>query len=270
MRPLLTTFAAYAICTCLLHAGTADQAISELSELATASHRSQAHIARNQFRNPTETLVFFGLKKDMTVVEISPGGAGWYTEILAPYLRESGKLYAASYDTSAGGYFERNAKAFDKKLADNPSLYDGVVVTTFNPPSKLEGSPPGTADMVVTFRNLHNYLEDGAEEIVFKAMFNMLKPGGILGIVQHRAITEDFDPSYGYVSEAKVLSLASAAGFKLVAKSETNANPKDTRDHPEGVWTLPPSFELGDKDREKYAEIGESDRMTMKFVKPIK
>ena len=247
-----------------------DQTIAELSELAVADHRSTAHISRNVFRNPVETLLFFGLKKDMTVVEISPGGAGWYTEILAPYLRDSGKLYAASYDTSAGGYFERNAKAFNEKLSSKPNVYDQVTVTVFNPPGKLDGAPAGSADMVVTFRNMHNYMGDGVEAVVFEAMYKMLKPGGILGVVQHRANTDDFDPNYGYVSENSVKKAAKSAGFKFVAASETNANPQDTKDHPEGVWTLPPSYELGDKDKAKYAAIGESDRMTLKFVKPVK
>ncbi len=265
-QTIVLSFSLFGVAT----AENIDQTIAELSELSVGDHRSPQHIARNSFRNPVETLVFFGLEKDMTVVEISPGGAGWYTEILAPYLKDSGQLYAASYDEAAGGYYERNAKTFSDKLTSNPEAYNRVVVTVFNPPHKMEGAPPGSADMVVTFRNIHNYMDDGTESAVFKAMFGMLKPGGILGIVQHRADTDDFDPAYGYVSENAVKKLAKETGFEFIAASETNANPKDTKDHPEGVWTLPPSFELGEKDKAKYAAIGESDRMTMKFVKPVK
>lgn len=245
------------------------QQLADLNELAVGEHRSPQHKDRNRFRNPAETLAFFGLRDNMTVVEISPGGAGWYTEILAPYLRQNGKLYAASYDPSAGDYFARNSAAFEEKLRINPNLYNKVQVTVFNPPKVMQGAPAGTADMVVTFRNLHNYLEDGVGDVVFAFMYQMLKPGGILGVVQHRAGKKS-DPKMGYVSEKEVITLANNAGFEFVVSAEINANPKDTKNYAEGVWTLPPSYELGDKDKDKYKEIGESDRMTLKFVKPVK
>jgi predicted methyltransferase len=241
-----------------------------LSAAAESDHRSVENRARNQARHPVATLAFFGIRADMTVVEISPGG-GWYAEILAPYLRDKGKLYAANYDPeSREEYYRRNARRFLEKLEANPAIYGEVIPTVFDPPAKLEAAPPGSADMVLTFRNLHNWMEEGSEEAAMSAMFSVLKPGGILGIVQHRqdsAVEQDPKADSGYVREDYVIALAEAAGFALVEKSEINANPKDMKDYPEGVWTLPPTYELGDKNRDKYQAIGESDRMTLKFVK---
>jgi len=245
---------------------------NRLANIATGEHRSEANIARNQYRHPVETLRWFGLRDDMTVVEVSPGGGGWYTEILAPFLREKGKLYVASYDSESGReYFRRNAKKYLDKLAAHPQVYDKVVVTEFEPPKKAKLEPQGQADMVLTFRNTHNWIGAGVAEVTFKAMYEVLKPGGILGLVQHRGSDEMVGKAWakkGYVSEAEVIRLAEAAGFALLDRSEINANPNDTRDHPEGVWTLPPVYRLKDQDRDKYAAIGESDRMTLKFIKP--
>ena len=241
-----------------------------LSAAAESDHRSARNRARDEARHPVATLQFFGIRDDMTVVEITPGG-GWYTEILAPFLRDNGKLYAGNYDSeSEGEYYRRNAQRFLDKLNADPSIYGQVIATVFDPPAKLEAAPPGSADMVLTFRNVHNWMEEGSEAAGFSAMNAVLKPGGTLGIVQHRQDpTVDQDPSAesGYVREDYAIALAEAAGFELVAKSEINANPRDTRDHPEGVWTLPPNYDLGDVDRDKYQAIGESDRMTLKFVK---
>ncbi len=241
-----------------------------LSVAAESDHRSVENRVRNQARHPAATLAFFGIRADMTVVEISPGG-GWYTEILAPYLRDKGKLYAANYDPeSKEKYYRTNAKRFLEKLGANPAIYGEVIPTVFDPPAKLEAAPAGSADMVLTFRNLHNWMEEGSEGTAMSAMFSVLKPGGILGIVQHRqdsTVEQDPKAESGYVREDYVIALAEAAGFALVEKSEINANPKDMKDHPEGVWTLPPTYELGDKNRDKYQAIGESDRMTLKFVK---
>lgn len=241
-----------------------------LSVAAESDHRSVENRARNQARHPAATLVFFGIRADMIVVEISPGG-GWYTEILAPFLRDKGKLYAANYDPeSKEEYYRNNANRFLEKLEANPTIYDQVIPTVFDPPAKLEAAPAGSADMVLTFRNLHNWMEEGSEGAAMSAMFSVLKPGGILGIVQHRqdsTVEQDPKAESGYVREDYVIALAEAAGFSLVAESEINANPKDMKDHPEGVWTLPPTYELGDKNRDKYQAIGESDRMTLKFVK---
>lgn len=242
-----------------------------LQAIADGDHRSVQHRARNQYRHPAETLVFFGIRDDMTVVEISPGGGGWYTEILAPFLRENGTLYAGNYDPDAEEkYYRRNSRTFSEKMAAQPDIYDKVRITVFDPPRKLEAAPAGSADMVVTFRNFHNWLGDGDEAAALRGMHTMLKPGGILGVVQHRgnpAAEQDPTAESGYVRQDHLIRLVEAAGFELVASSDINANPKDTKDHPEGVWTLPPNFDLGDVDRDKYAAIGESDRMTLKFVK---
>ena len=242
-----------------------------LQVIVDGQHRSAEHRARNQYRHPAETLAFFGIRDDMTVVEISPGGGGWYTEILAPYLRENGTLVAGNYDIdSEEKYYQRNSRVFSEKMAADPALYDKVRVAVFDPPHKLEAAPPGSADMVVTFRNFHNWMEDGDAEAALQGMHQMLKPGGTLGVVQHRgnpAVEQDPQADSGYVRQDYLIRLIKAAGFELVVSSEINANPKDTKDHPEGVWTLPPNFDLGEADREKYAAIGESDRMTLKFIK---
>ena len=243
--------------------------LAVLETLANGAHRSEAHRARNAYRHPVATLAFFGLAPDMTVVEISPGGAGWYTEILAPFLRERGKLYAASYDPeSESEYAQRNARRFADKLAEHPEIYDRVEVTVFAPPEKLDIAPPGSADMVVTFRNFHGWMRDGHADAVLAAVYRVLRPGGVFGVVQHRAAPGSHRPETGYVGEEELIAAARAAGFRLDLRSELNANPADTRDHPEGVWTLPPSLRLGERDRARYLAIGESDRMTLRFVKP--
>ena len=243
-----------------------------LEAAATASHRSAENIARNAWRHPVETLEFFGIRPDMTVVEIWPGGAGWYTEVLAPYLRDQGKLIAANFDGSTGvEYFAKAAESFRAQLAANPAVYDKVEVTALMPPARTEAGPPGSADLVVTFRNLHNWVMNGFADAMFKAMFEVLKPGGTLGLVAHRGTPEMVGAEAaktGYLAESEAKRLAAEAGFEFVAASEINANPKDTKDHPKGVWTLPPNFRAGDVDRDKYAAIGESDRMTLKFRKP--
>ncbi len=269
MRTTLIWVAVTALLSTSAQAG--DAALLEtLSAAAESEHRAADHRVRNATRHPAATLAFFGIRDDMTVVELSPGG-GWYTEILAPFLRDKGKLYAANYDLeSEFEYYRRNAKNFLAKLAADPARYDRVIATTFDPPEKLTAAPPGSADLVLTFRNLHNWMDEGSVDAAFSAMHTVLKPGGILGIVQHRqapATAQDPKAESGYVREDYVIALAEAAGFTLVASSEVNANPKDTKDYPEGVWTLPPTFELDDVDRDKYRAIGESDRMTLKFIR---
>jgi predicted methyltransferase len=242
-----------------------------LQAIADGEHRSVEHRGRNQYRHPAETLAFFGIRDDMIVAEISPGGGGWYTEILALYLRENGTLYVGNYDPDAEEkYYQRNSRIFSEKMAANPDLYDKVRITVFDPPEKLVPAPAGSADMVVTFRNFHNWMEDGDHEAALRGMHQVLKPGGILGVVQHRGdanVEQDPKAESGYVRQDYLVQLIESVGFDLVASSEINANPKDTKDHPEGVWTLPPNFDLKEIDREKYAAIGESDRMTLKFVK---
>lgn len=236
------------------------QPADALKAAVAADHRSVGNVARDVYRHPYETLRFFGIKPTDTVVELSPG-AGWYTEILAPYVREQGQLYAA----------EGGSARFKAKM-DSMAVYGKVKLSAFDPAKGVfDIAPPASADAVLTFRNVHNWMDAGRAQDVFNAAFKALKPGGTLGVEEHRlpaARTQDPKASTGYVHEATVIQLAEAAGFKLAARSEVNANPKDTADHPEGVWTLPPTYALKDKDRAKYQAIGESDRMTLKFVKP--
>ncbi|RZO83381.1 MAG: methyltransferase [Oceanococcus sp.] len=238
-------------------------------------HRTASFRARDDARHPYQTLEFFGITPDMTVVELWPGG-GWYSEILAPYLKPHGVLYAAHFDPETEiEYFRRSRQRYEAKLAADPQTYSQVRLSVFDPPHKLEIAPPGSADAVLTFRNVHNwYMRGGGEDklsAAFRAMYVALKPGGILGVVDHRLPPErpfsDQDAS-GYMRTDLVIDVAREVGFELVDGSEINANPADTADHPKGVWTLPPSLRLGEENADYYLTIGESDRMTLKFVKP--
>lgn len=228
---------------------------------------------RDRYRHPYETLTFFGIKPDMTVVEVTPG-AGWYTEILAPYLRDEGRYYAATAAASLSDASEgtkKNVAAFRAKLEANPAVYGKVVLTEFRPPLRTEIAPPGTADLVLTFRNVHNWIIGGFEADAFKAFYAALKPGGVLGVVEHCAPPGTdlaTTKKTGYTAQAYVMKLAFEAGFVFAGESPVNDNPRDTKDYPEGVWTLPPTLQLKEVDRDKYLAIGESDRMTLKFVKP--
>ncbi len=250
---------------------TGAQTTDPLQAAIDGSQRSAEHKARDRYRHPAETLTFFELSSDMTVVEIWPG-EGWYTEILAPYLKDKGLLYAAHFSAdSTVPYFKKNLQGFKSKLVAQPEIYGKLQLTVLQPPQHLDIAPAGSADRVLTFRNVHNWMKTGQAENVFKAMFKALKPGGLLGVVEHRSptyIKQDPQAVSGYVREDYVIRLAEQAGFKLLDKAEINANPKDTGKHPKGVWTLPPSLRLGDTDREHYLSIGESDRMTLKFIKP--
>ncbi len=237
----------------------------ELRSAVDSKDRSEKNVARDEFRKPYETLSFFQLEPDMTIVELSPGG-GWYTEILANYIRESGNLIAAHFSKdSERAYFRNSRIKFEKKVKEN-NLYQKVTVVDLN--SDL--SDPSSVDAVLTFRNLHNWLGPNMDKI-FSNSFNVLKPGGLFGIVEHRAKAgtsmENMKKS-GYVTEQHAIKIAKKHGFELLAKSEINANPKDSADHPRGVWTLPPVLRLKEKDKEKYLAIGESDRMTLLFRKP--
>ncbi len=240
-----------------------------LEDAVAGSQRSDANKARDQYRHPVQTLKFFGLKPGMTVVEISPSG-GWYTEILAPYLNATGTYYAAHNDPAASANSAKSVQRFKDKLAANPAAYGKVQVTAFGKDSYAI-APAGSADAVLTFRNIHNWYIAGFAPEAFKAFYAALKPGGVLGIEEHRLPEDKPDAAMkdsGYMKVSAVKALAEAAGFKFAGASNVNANPRDTHDYPKGVWTLPPTYQDGDTDRAKYAAIGESDRMTLKFVKP--
>jgi predicted methyltransferase len=267
-----------AMCPIASHAqATLDSETARALDSAIAGeHRTEANKARDQYRHPKETLEFFGFRSDMTVVEVWPGG-GWYTEILAPALKDRGKLYAAQYGVNPPfAYQRRYFGTFMTKLGTDPDPYGAVTVTALDFPYELEVAPRESADLVLTFRNVHNWLGEGygadSARLGFVAMFDALKPGGVLGIVDHRwPDPADEDPlaANGYVSEERVIKAAEAVGFQFAGRSDINRNPKDSHDHPEGVWTLPPTLALGEQDRDRYLEIGESDRLTLKFVKPV-
>ena len=251
----------------------ADTATDPLAAALASPARTPKFVARDVYRHPAETLRFFGLRPDQTVVEIWPG-RGWYMEILAPYLRDKGKYYAAIEAPDVAGASKEakdDAALLRQRIADDKAHFGKVIVTELQPPQLTEICPPGSADVVLTFRNVHNWIDKGDEQAQFQAFFKALKPGGVLGVVEHRAkpgvSLEDMHKS-GYVDEAYLKKVAAAAGFRFDAESPINDNPKDTKDYPEGVWTLPPTLTLGDKDRAKYLAIGESDRMTLRFVKP--
>ncbi|MGE8287953.1 MAG: class I SAM-dependent methyltransferase [Stenotrophomonas sp.] len=249
------------------------QVPASLQAAVDASTRTPANVARDVYRHPAQTLAFFGLQPGQTVVEITPGG-GWYSEILAPYLRDGGKYVAAVVDPAAlpagGGrdYQQRSRDGLAKKFSESPALFDKAVEVAYDPAAPVLGAP-NSADLVLTFRNVHNWRSSGQAEGMFGAFFAVLKPGGTLGVVEHRAKADvPAEDKSGYVGQAQVIAMAEAAGFKLDASSEVNANPRDTKDHPNGVWTLPPSNNHAAADADKYTAIGESDRMTLRFVKP--
>ncbi len=255
----------------LILATTLAQAAPDWDNALTGEHRSAGNIDRNDSRHPRETLEFFGLRPEMTVVEITPGG-GWYTEVLAPLMRDQGMLYAAHFGLNAGYPYYRNSLGkFLQKLAASPDVYDSVMVTQLQPPEEVVIAPVGSADMALAFRNVHSWMRAGNANAVLAAIHASLKPGGIFGVVQHRGLpgmSEEQMKETGYVTQDKVVNLVESAGFKLVDSSEVNANPSDTADHPKGVWTLPPSLRMGDTDKARYEAIGESDRMTLKFIRP--
>jgi predicted methyltransferase len=245
---------------------------AKLRAVIGSGDRPADEVARDQYRHPRETLEFIGVRDDMTVVELWPGG-GWYTAILAPLLAEKGRLAVTSMDPAGppDDHGAQMARQYAARLASKPNVFGKVEVRILHPPTDLTLGPDGSADVVLTFRNVHNWVGAGIADKVFEAAFRVLRPGGIFGIEEHRA-KADADPSKagdtGYVPEAFVIDLAQKAGFRLEGRSEINANPKDTKDWPKGVWTLPPVLRLGDQDRAKYEAIGESDRMTLRFRKP--
>jgi predicted methyltransferase len=234
-----------------------------LAAIIDGPQRSEGNKARDRYRHPLEVLTFFGVKADSNVVEIVPGKAGYWVEILAPYLKDRGR-YTASGDA------QRDIAPLKARIAANPELYGKTIITGFTG-GDLEIAPPGSAGFVLTFRNIHDWMRDGTADAAFAAFYKALKPGGILGVEEHRGRSgqpQDPQAKSGYVRQDFAIALAEKAGFKLIGSSEVNANPKDTKDYPEGVWTLPPTYRLKDQDRDKYSAIGESDRFVLKFQKP--
>jgi predicted methyltransferase len=245
--------------------------------------RSEENINRNRYRHPVGTLTFLGLEDGMTVMEIWPGG-GWYTEVLAPVVRHHGQYIVAAYDVDVPGqpkYRYGLQETLLKKFAARPDLYDQVAVAPFSPPESASLGEADSLDLILTFRNTHGWIGDGLASAIFAEFARVLKPGGILGVVQHRA-EDGADPmkssEMGYVSEQAVIDLAKNAGLYLEARSEVNANPADTGDHEGGVWNLPPGLsqcrDIESEDemaacRNKFLAIGESDRMTLRFRKPL-
>lgn len=275
MSNLKTLFKASVLSASILCAGMATahdshgaKHVSALDKAISGEYRSDKNKSRDMYRNPKETLEFFGFKPSMTVVEVAPGGA-WYSEILAPALKEKGLFYGAQYpDTGEDNYYSKSRKRLEKKLAGN-EIFSKMKLTDFTPKKQSELAPKGSADLVLTFRNLHNWKEEGVSQL-FKDAYVALKPGGALGVVEHRMpSSQDWETNKksGYFPASLTIKLAKEAGFKLAASSEVNANAKDTANHPKGVWTLPPVLALKETDRAKYMAIGESDRMTLKFVK---
>ncbi|MGH8041780.1 MAG: class I SAM-dependent methyltransferase [Rudaea sp.] len=243
---------------------------TKIDQVLAGAWREPANKARDQYRHPKQTLEFFGLKPGISLIEITPG-AGWYAQILAPLLKDDGSYTAAiTIPRKPAGEAAQDKSALEKMFAGDAAQYGATQVIQYDPKAPVLGAPD-SADMVLTFRNVHNWVMGDFAPSMFKAFFAVLKPGGVLGVVDHRAAPgADLDKikQSGYLPEDYVIKLATDAGFTLEAKSEINANPKDDRDHPKGVWTLPPTLTLGDKDKDKYLAIGESDRMTLRFVKP--
>jgi predicted methyltransferase len=271
-KPAFALLAAAVLIAGCAVTSTREATAQALDNILADPHRSEADRARDRYRHPKDTLLFFGVRPEMTVLEVWPE-PGWYTEIIAPLLRDKGKYYAAVIAADpTDKHITQRLEAYRAKLATRPDLYDRVSVVTF-PTDGGDAVPPGTLDMVVTFRNIHNWMARDSAAQAFATMYRALKPGGILGVVEHRgnpALPQDPHAKNGYVNEDYATKLIESQGFRLVAKSEVNDNPRDTKDYEQGVWTLPPTYRLGEKDHDKYAAIGESDRFTLRFVKPGK
>jgi len=269
-RPTLALLAGALLITGCVMTSTRQATAQALDNILADAHRPEADRARDRYRHPKETLLFFGIRPEMTVLEVWPE-PGWYTDIIAPLVRDHGKYYAAVIEPDPSSqYVTKRLDDYRKKLASDPTLYGKATVVTF-PSHGGDVVPPGSVDLVVTFRNIHNWMAKGTAPDAFATIFRALKPGGVLGVTEHRgnpALPQDPRAKSGYVNEDYAIKLIEAQGFRLLGSSEVNANPKDTKDYEQGVWTLPPTYRLGDKDREKYAEIGESDRFTLKFEKP--
>lgn len=262
--------------------GPGQAADNPLQQAIEGDHRDQEATQRDQYRHPYRTLRFLGIESDMTVIELWPGG-GWYTDILAPYLKEEGEFVAAHFNPDSeheyGDYFRRSLEQYKKKIDGKSDLYGDFSIVAFEPGATDSLGEPGSADRVLTFRNAHNWLKMEAFGDALEQAHEVLKPGGVFGVIDHRADPrEPIDPRSvnGYVNERWIIGRIEAAGFQLMARSQVNANPADHRSHPEGVWTLPPTLrhcrsmdegEERDACMDRYKAIGESDRFTLRFVK---
>jgi predicted methyltransferase len=236
---------------------------TSVAEAVASPMRSEDFRTRDIYRHPTETLTFFGIAPEMTVVEIWPSG-GWYTEILAPYLATKGKYIIADPAADPKGYTNHRKEW----MVSHPDIAKTVTQSTFIPDDSTVLAPEGSVDMILTFRNVHNWLPAKNQEAAFRVFAKALKKGGVLGVVDHRANSKvKFNPESGYVRQKDIVKMAKKAGFVLDTSSEVNANPKDKANYKDGVWTLPPRLTLGEKDKDKYLAIGESDRMTLRFIK---
>lgn len=251
--------------------GTDPETAAAIAAASVGKHRSAKNIARNAYRHPVETLSFFGLRSDMTVIEALPGGL-WYTEIIAPVIAENGQYIAADYDVDVPdqpAYRLRGNKAMRERFATEADVFGTPTIVKLTAPTSIDLGPSASADLVLTFRSNHGWIRDEGAESAYAAFFDVLKSGGVLGVVQHRAgDATDTTAFSGYVPQEKVIALATAAGFAFEASSEINANAKDGANYEGGVWTLPPTLRNGDENRSEYLAIGESDRMTLRFRKP--
>jgi predicted methyltransferase len=272
MNKLLFVAAVMAATACATSNPTT-QMTERLEAASVGSHRSEENIARNVYRHPVQTLTFFGIEEDMTVLEISPGGMS-YSEVIAPALRGSGRYLASGIDTSQPdlpAYQLKGQARMEQRFAAEAEVFGDVEIVALPASGVSDLGGAESVDMVLTFRNTHGWLRAGIAEQVVESLYGVLKPGGVLGVVQHRAgPATNPDPAafIGYLSEERVIALVEGVGFVLEARSEINANPADQANYPKGVWTLPPTLMLGDEDRERYLAIGESDRMTLRFRKP--
>lgn len=270
MKQLLRTLVSAAALSLTLVGAT--QAESDnLQQVIDADQRSQENRNRDVHRHPAETLAFFGVTADMQVTEIWPG-KGWYTEILAPWIKAGdGHLIAAGFPEDMGPNWRHDLREnYNAKLADSPAHYDQVEIAEFGP-GHWQLAESGSLDAVLTFRNVHNWVQSDNAEKAFAAFYDVLKPGGVLGVTDHRAnigISLEEMKKTGYLTEALVIELAQNAGFELEEKADINANPMDSKNHPNGVWTLPPTLRVDQMDKTRYEAIGESDRMTLRFRKP--
>ncbi|EIW89620.1 hypothetical protein AGRI_05942 [Alishewanella agri BL06] len=257
----------------------AEQWRERLTELAEDPARGAANLQRNQYRHPVETLLFFGIEPQMSVLELWPV-RGWYTEIIAPFVKDQGRLTVAHFRQDAASnqdaksqFWARLSSRLEQRILEQHAHFGEVGRVALDPPNFIPALAPDQFDMILSFRNAHIWDQRGHLLATMQSLYQVLKPGGTLGMVEHRAARVSEITSYaveGYTDEAYLIQVAEQVGFQLVASSEINANPRDSKDYPKGVYALPPTLAMGLTDRDYYLAIGESDRMTLKFTKPAR